>query len=120
MIDKLRLRVRFEGEIPNSSIVDFVSGNFSHILSTSLFESTQVSVLEGILMGLVPLVHNWPGAETLYPKEILWSSIDDLKSTLRRAEPIVPNREWVEKHFGRAKQIEQVKKLLREIDNHKV
>lgn len=37
-----------------------------YILSTSIFESFQYGVAEGIACGLMPLIHQWPGAEKIY------------------------------------------------------
>lgn len=43
--------------------------NINFILSTSDIESFHLAPMEGMASGTIPVVFNWPGAETLYPKE---------------------------------------------------
>ncbi|PXW85861.1 glycosyltransferase involved in cell wall biosynthesis [Pseudogracilibacillus auburnensis] len=43
--------------------------NINFILSTSDVESFHLAPMEGMASGTIPIVFNWPGAETLYPLE---------------------------------------------------
>jgi glycosyltransferase involved in cell wall biosynthesis len=45
------------------------------ILSSSDSEGCHTSVLEGMASGCIPIVYNWPGARSLFPKEFVY---DDL------------------------------------------
>ena len=49
-----------------------------YILSTSDYESFHLAPMEGMAAGSIPLVLHWPGAETIYPKEYLFDSIDSI------------------------------------------
>ncbi len=52
------------------------------VISTSLFESFHYSVAEGMASGLIPLIHNWYGAENLYPKQFMFNDPDDCLSLI--------------------------------------
>lgn len=81
-----------------------------YILSTSVTESFGMSIGEGMAMGLTPLVHHWPGADLLWPKECLWKSFDELKAI----KPKDPKwcRKWIEDRYSINTCIEQVLMLL--------
>lgn len=48
-----------------------------YVISTSLFESFHYSIAEGMACGLTPLIHNWFGADKLYPGEFLFIDPDE-------------------------------------------
>jgi glycosyltransferase involved in cell wall biosynthesis len=54
------------------------------VISTSLFESFQYSVAEGMASGLVPLIHCWPGSEATYPGEYIFTDPDDCLEMAQR------------------------------------
>ncbi len=56
------------------------------IISTSLFESFHYSVAEGMACGLLPLIHDWCGADDLYPPQFLFSDPSDCLALLTRLE----------------------------------
>ena len=56
------------------------------VISTSLFESFHYSIAEGMASGLLPLVHDWYGADYLYPRDYLFADPDACLSLLRRLE----------------------------------
>lgn len=51
--------------------------NINFTLSTSDIESFHLAPMEGMASGTIPIVFNWPGANTMYPKEYIVSSVDD-------------------------------------------
>ena len=51
-----------------------------------MIESFQFSVMEGISSGLMPLVHNWPGIDEFYQKEILYNTVDECLALLQHYE----------------------------------
>ncbi len=65
-------QVRYHGRIED---VPKWLGSMSHIMCSSLLESQCKAVMEGMSMGLKPLVHNFVGAKDIYPKGVVWSSI---------------------------------------------
>ena len=68
------------------------------ILSTSISESFGMSIAEGMAMGLTPMVHAWPAADTLWPKDCVWATFDELKE-IKPKDPVWC-REWVEKRYS--------------------
>lgn len=81
-----------------------------YILSTSVTESFGMSIGEGMAMGLTPLVHHWPGADLLWPKECLWKSFDELKA-IKPKDPVWC-RKWIEDRYSMKTCIDQVLMLL--------
>lgn len=51
----------FHGEIPHCDMAEALS-DMGYILSTSLFESFGQSIMEGIAVGCLPIIHDFPGA----------------------------------------------------------
>ena len=52
--------------------------NKQYIISTSVFESQHLTMMEAMAKGIKPLVHNFVGAESVYTKAYIWSSIEEL------------------------------------------
>jgi len=57
-----------------------------YIISSSMSESFQFSVIEGISSGLMPLVHNWPGSNEFYQKETMFNTVDECLALLQQYE----------------------------------
>ncbi|AYD39784.1 glycosyltransferase [Clostridium fermenticellae] len=49
----------------------------NYILCTSVLESQNLSVMQAMSKGIKPVIHNFVGAEDIYPYEYLWNSIDE-------------------------------------------
>lgn len=47
------------------------------ILSTSDFESFHLSPSEGMASGAYPVILNWDGSDTIYPKQYIYSSVEE-------------------------------------------
>lgn len=58
----------------------------SYVISTSLFESFHYSIAEGMSSGLLPLIHDWYGADYLYPTQCLFADPDDCVNLVKRYE----------------------------------
>jgi len=88
---------------------DFLIGK-KYIISTSVTESFGMSIAEGMAMGLTPLVHEWPGADLLWPKGCIWRTFEDLKAI----EPKDPEwcREWVSSRYSMKRCVDSVVDLL--------
>jgi len=52
------------------------------ILNTSLFESFNYALCEGMLTGSLPLIRNWLGSESIYPGFKKWSTIQECLALL--------------------------------------
>jgi glycosyltransferase involved in cell wall biosynthesis len=55
----------------------------NYIVNSSVLEGHPVGITEAMCMGIKPVVHNFFGAETLYRKEHLWSTISQFVSIVK-------------------------------------
>jgi len=62
----------------------------TYVINASLREGFPVATVEAMLCGCIPIVRLWEGADTIYPLDCLWKSIDDIKRILAD-ETITPN-----------------------------
>ncbi|MGV2622794.1 UNVERIFIED_CONTAM: glycosyltransferase family 4 protein [Halobacillus marinus] len=76
-------------------------------LSTSDFESFHLSPSEGMASGAYPIILNWDGSNTIYPKKYLFSSINEAASEINRVNGIEENdhlmeeaKSYVQDHFS--------------------
>ncbi len=99
--DRLRERMTYEGAVPAEQMPEWLRG-MDVILSTSPWESFQYAVAEGIASGLLPLVHDWPGARDTYPPARVWRTTDELERAYRRPwtlEDARGARAVIERHY---------------------
>jgi hypothetical protein len=64
--------------------------------------------------GAFPVVHDFPGADRLWPTECLFAGIDDAVSLIRSARPGL-YRDWVADRYGLARQVDATLRLLTEV-----
>ncbi len=57
-----------------------------YIISTSVIESQGMGILEGMAMGLKPVVHNFPGAEGTFTSEFLFNTAEDFCEQIMSTE----------------------------------
>jgi len=83
------------------------------ILSTSLWEGTHVAVMEGMAMGLRPLIHAWTGADEVYEARWTWRNAAELEALLRDG-PYQPAeyRRFAEQHFDVRKRLAAIDELV--------
>ncbi len=84
----------------------------SFILNTSLRESQGMTIVEGMSCGLKPLIRNWLGSEDIYPKEYIYSSIQELKYMLQSPYEPEKYREFVKDKFDMEKIFPQIEQLF--------
>lgn len=49
----------------------------SHIICTSVLESQGKGIMEAMAMGLKPVIHDFVGADSIYPKQYLWNTASE-------------------------------------------
>jgi len=62
-------------------------------------------------LGAFPVVHEFPGAETLWPVECQFAGIDAAVALIRAARPGL-YRGWVAERYGLAQQVATILALL--------
>ncbi len=85
----------------------------SYLVSTSVIEGHPVGVMEGMAMGLKPVLHDFYGARDLFPSELLWNTTDEAVRLVTRGsfEPAA-YRQFVADHYSLDRQVEAVVALL--------
>lgn len=83
------------------------------ILSTSLWEGTHVALMEGMAMGLRPLIHAWLGADEVYDARWTWRNTLEFEALLRNG-PYDPAeyRRFAEQHFDVRKRLAAIDELI--------
>lgn len=88
------------------------------VISTSLFESFHFSIAEGMLSGLMPLIHNWYGSAGLYPNQFLYNDPDQCLELLKKIENkdrnkwAVRNRNFIAEKYDHTSKLQEIKKVL--------
>jgi tetratricopeptide (TPR) repeat protein len=91
------------------------------VISTSLFESFHYSIAEGMACGLLPLIHNWYGANYLYPEEFLFNDPDGCLKLLQHLESCDkpklahPNRQFIAQRYDQNDKYREIAHLLAEL-----
>lgn len=119
LLPRLDFPVHFHGWV--NDIPKFLEDK-DFVISTSTFESYQFSVMEGMAQGCFPLVHNWFGADNVYPQEYIF---DTLPQCVEIVDKIVKkscektltsayntSRGYVEDNFSFEKQIREIREML--------
>lgn len=91
------------------------------IISTSLFESFHYSVAEGMMSGLLPLIHNWHGAKDLYPAKYCFEGSEDCLELLKtleqsqRKELQKENRDFILSNYNLTDKLNEISDMVHEI-----
>jgi glycosyltransferase involved in cell wall biosynthesis len=103
--------VRFEGVIADMPTWYADKGV---LLSTSMYESFGLNIGEAMAVGAFPVVHDFPGADRLWPEECLFASVADAVALIRSSRPGL-YREWVGDRYGLVRQQQAVLRLLADL-----
>jgi glycosyltransferase involved in cell wall biosynthesis len=103
--------VRFDGAIADMPVWYADKGV---LLSTSMYESFGLNIGEAMAMGAFPVVHDFPGADQLWPQECLFASIDEAVALIRSARPDL-YRDWVRERYSLQRQQHAVLRLLADL-----
>jgi glycosyltransferase involved in cell wall biosynthesis len=103
--------VHFHGRVEPSQMPAWLADK-NYILCTSPFESQGLGLMEAMAMGIKPLVHNFPGANLLYPAACLWQDLADLSDVLEGPYNSQEYRQWVEISYSNKRVFTLVNKIL--------
>jgi glycosyltransferase involved in cell wall biosynthesis/tetratricopeptide (TPR) repeat protein len=115
LIPKLGIPVQMDGWITD---VQKYYENKDFVISTSIFESFHYSIAEGMASGVMPLVHNWPGSENLYPEKYRFNTPDECASLVMdlcrqdRHELAQENRVHIIQNFSLQKQVTAIDEII--------
>jgi glycosyltransferase involved in cell wall biosynthesis len=112
----LPFKIHMDGWVNNIS--EYLKDK-DYIISTSLFESFQYSIAEGMASGVIPLIHHWRGSDHLYPEKYIFDTFDKCVDIIRNFENNNDKdaerlycRNWIKDRYSLEKQIEEVKKII--------
>jgi glycosyltransferase involved in cell wall biosynthesis/2-polyprenyl-3-methyl-5-hydroxy-6-metoxy-1,4-benzoquinol methylase len=93
-------------------VPDFLS-NMDFVISTSPWEGCPNNVIEAMACGVKPIVHNWRGAEQLFPSELVFTTIDECIEILTDENYSSHNyRDWVWERFNAARNLQRIDSFL--------
>jgi glycosyltransferase involved in cell wall biosynthesis len=109
--NNLSPNVRYHGWLGHEDLDEFLEDK-DYILSTSIVEIQCLAVLEAMAKGIKPLIHCWPGADTIYLREWLWRHPEELLGLLETPYESARYRQYVKKHHSPEVICPQFDKLL--------
>ena len=117
LIPKLGLtnNIKFFGQVDNIPKW-FEINDINYLLSTSPFESFGYSIAEAMAMGYRPLIHAFPGSESIWPRDCLFGCADELIKLLQKGQSYnsMEYRRFVEEKYSLNAQLEKIDLLLKE------
>ena len=89
-----------------------------YIVSTSFIESQGMGILEAMACGLKPVIHNFPGANNIFPSDYLFNITEEFCDKILSAsyEPR-KYRSFVEENYSLKSQLTKVNNILAQIEN---
>jgi glycosyltransferase involved in cell wall biosynthesis len=85
------------------------------LLSTTMYESFGLNIAEAMAVGAYPVVHDFPGADRLWPHECLYAGIDNAVRLILGAEPM-RYRSWIARRYDLRSQAAAILAMLRSLD----
>ncbi len=88
----------------------------TYVLSCSVRESNHLTVMQGMAAGLMPLVHNWVGADDLYPQQYLWKTITELRNLLETVRPDpTAHRVFISENYNALVSMKKIEAIVKEM-----
>ncbi|MDD5543905.1 MAG: glycosyltransferase [Acidobacteriia bacterium] len=86
-----------------------------YLLSTSFHESFGYGIVEGMAKGLLPVIHNFPGAEELYPSENLFNHTEEAVDMIKYSEINSGEYRAFVTRYSLENQMDKINQLLTEL-----
>ena len=108
---KLENNIKFYGWVEE---MDEFWKNKNYLLSASIHEGHPYNVMEAMIRGIKPIIHNFRGAKKLYPKHTIFNTIEGAVNIITN-ENYYSNayRNWViDRKWTLENQLENIKKVI--------
>lgn len=84
-----------------------------YTLSTSIHESFGYNIAEAMARGIKPIIHNFDGAKSLWPSELIYNTIDEaVEKITEQAYDSESYRRFIEDNYSLEKQIDNMEAIL--------
>ncbi|ADQ06811.1 glycosyl transferase group 1 [Caldicellulosiruptor hydrothermalis 108] len=84
-----------------------------YLVSCSISEGHPVGIMEAMVKGIKPVIHNFVGARDIYPEKYLWNTIDEaVDMILDRNYDSIEYREFISNNYSLKKEIDEIKKAI--------
>jgi len=85
----------------------------SYIICSSVLESQGMGIMEAMAMGLKPVIHNFVGADMIYPKKYLWNTASEFcQMVINREYKSKEYRKYIVDNYLIADKIKQIEDML--------
>ncbi|MFO7595959.1 MAG: glycosyltransferase [Desulfocurvibacter africanus] len=105
----LENRVFFHGRV--ADVNGFLEDKDT-LLSTSLRESFGYNIAEAMAKGIRPLIHHFPAAEQVFPREWLFATVDECAALSRKPANPAAQRDFVEQRYSLERHLAHLAELL--------
>jgi glycosyltransferase involved in cell wall biosynthesis/SAM-dependent methyltransferase len=83
------------------------------IISTSIHESFGYNIAEAMARGIKPIIHNFDGAKTLWPNELIYNTIDEaVEKITEESYDSESYRRFIEDNYTLERQIYEIEEIL--------
>ena len=111
----LREHFFFRGALKPAQVKQWLTRQH-YILSTSVIEGHPVGVMEGMAVGLKPIIHDFVGARDIFPDAFLYNTIDEaVRMIVSEDYEPARYRRFIEEHYALTKQVEATTCVLDEL-----
>lgn len=112
MIKEMQLEANVFLQGPINNVPEWFDDK-SFLISTSVIESQQLSIMEAMATGIKPIIHNFYGASEIYPRKYLFNTIDECCDMVL-SDDYNPweYRKFIEDNYSLQAQLCKIEKLL--------
>ena len=88
-----------------------------YIVSTSTIESQGMGILEAMVCGLKPVIHNFPGAEQIFSSEYLFNISEEFcQQVLSESYEPKKYRKFVEERYPLKNQLADINNIIKQLE----